>query len=353
MMYKSIDLTVEICYKSAMKTDLGALHDRVVRWGREGAGRDEEEGRLLLLVERNGVHEGLGMTNYEYVERFIGYDQRTTRERLRVARALEDLGGIRLALRDGEIKWTTARELTRVATRYTEGEWLAAAKGMTARQVEQLVGGHHVGDLPSDPPDERLRRQVLRVELSADSMATFREAVAKLRKQGLDEDGAYLEMARQVLNGPSDPGKSSYQIQLVVCNACDGAWQQSDGELIAVEPAVVEAACCDFNNVSTPRAKQSVTPALRRQVYLRDRGRCAVPGCVNRYFLDVHHIEHQADGGEHELTNLMLLCGHHHRAHHKGYLLIETTHVGHEFRHSDGSPYGSPRTVPEPISAQW
>jgi hypothetical protein len=127
---------------------------------------------------------------------------------LRVARALEDLGQIRLALRDGEIKWTTARELTRVATRYTEGEWLAAVKGMTARQVEHLVGGHQVGDLPSDPPDERLRRQVLRVELSADSMATFREAVAKLRKQGLDEDGAYLEMARQVLQGPSDPGRA-------------------------------------------------------------------------------------------------------------------------------------------------
>jgi hypothetical protein len=80
-------------------------------------------------------------------------------------------------------------------------------KGISARQVEHLVAGHQVGDLPSDPPDERLRRQVLRVELSADSMATFREAVAKLRKQGLDEDGAYLEMARQVLEGPSDPGK--------------------------------------------------------------------------------------------------------------------------------------------------
>jgi hypothetical protein len=105
------------CYKHEIKTDLGALHERVVMWGREGAGRDEEESRLLLLVERNGVHEGLGMTIYEYVERFIGYDQRTTRERLRVARALEDLAQIRLALRDGEIKWTAARELTRVATR--------------------------------------------------------------------------------------------------------------------------------------------------------------------------------------------------------------------------------------------
>jgi hypothetical protein len=39
-----------------MKTDLGALHDRVVRWEREGAGRDEEEGRLLLAVERAGVN---------------------------------------------------------------------------------------------------------------------------------------------------------------------------------------------------------------------------------------------------------------------------------------------------------
>jgi len=58
----------------------------------ERAAIDAEEGRLLLAALRSTVHVHLGFGGFaEYVERLFGYKPRTTREKLRVAEALEGL----------------------------------------------------------------------------------------------------------------------------------------------------------------------------------------------------------------------------------------------------------------------
>ena len=50
----------------------------------------------------------------------------------------------------------------------------------------------------------------------------------------------------------------------------------------------------------------------------RDHNTCVFPGCRNRRFLDCHHVEHWAHGGETCLGNLMLLCTKHHTLVHEG-----------------------------------
>src|SRR5882672_7288661 len=99
---------------------------------------DRDEGRWLVQGLRSGVHRHLGFGSLaEYLERLFGYGPRWTEERLRVAEALEKLAATEQALRDGAITWSTARELTRVAASGNEVEWLEAARGRTARQVEE------------------------------------------------------------------------------------------------------------------------------------------------------------------------------------------------------------------------
>ncbi len=91
------------------------------------------------------------------------------------------------------------------------------------------------------------------------------------------------------------------------------------------------------------RAKQTPPPALRRMVLHRDQHRCSVPGCKNTHFLDLHHIIPRSEGGANTAANVVTLCGVHHRAGHRGELLIERTSSGAlRFRHADGSPYGRP-----------
>ena len=97
------------------------------------------------------------------------------------------------------------------------------------------------------------------------------------------------------------------------------------------------------------RARQDVPPAVRRAVLRRDGGRCVVPGCRSATFLDLHHIRARADGGGHDADNLITACGTHHRAFHRGEVIVEgTVSSGLRFRHADGSAYGnvvSPKTA--------
>jgi hypothetical protein len=79
------------------------------------------------------------------------------------------------------------------------------------------------------------------------------------------------------------------------------------------------------------RRRRTVSPALRRALLLRDRG-CRFPGCHQRAFVDAHHIQHWAHGGETALDNTVLLCHRHHVALHEGGFRIER---------GDGTPASS------------
>ena len=141
------------------------------------------------------------------MERIFGYRPRFTQEKLRVAEALEGLPELDRALRDGELNWSAVRELTRVATLTTEQSWISAARGRTVRDVEKLVSGRKPGDRPDDAATAEAKRHALRFDVSAEVLATFRDAMAKLRRDTggpLDDDTALLLMARQVLGGPVD-----------------------------------------------------------------------------------------------------------------------------------------------------
>src|SRR5215468_11034923 len=107
--------------------DWRCVHEELLRLATTRARLDWEEGRSLLLGLRAGVHVHLGYGNFaEYIERLFGWKPRWTEERLRVAEALEALPELEQALRDGVVVWSTARELTRVATAQNEARWLQA-----------------------------------------------------------------------------------------------------------------------------------------------------------------------------------------------------------------------------------
>src|SRR5688572_16175225 len=152
-------------------------HEELVTIASRRAGLDADEGRWLLAALRSAAHVRLGFATFaEYIERIFGYTPRFTQERLRVAEALEELPELCNSLSTGELNWSVVRELTRVATAETESDWLAAARGLTVRDVERMVSGHKPGNRPSDRRDPAAKRHCLKLEVSAETLATFREA---------------------------------------------------------------------------------------------------------------------------------------------------------------------------------
>jgi 5-methylcytosine-specific restriction endonuclease McrA len=241
--------------------------------------------------------------------------------------------------------------------------------------------------VPSAPRDPAAQRRVLRFEVAPETFALFREARSELRRRShaaFDDDAVLLEMSRLVLGGPRDEGRSSYQVSLHVCSECAAGQQAASGELVSVGPEIVAMARCDGQNIgrlplqpttplvgqavpanettprlesapvgakpraradrvpATERAQQNIPPALRRAVRTRDQRRCRVPGCRNATFLDVHHLELRSEGGRHAAENLLTVCDLHHRALHRGKLVVEGSSASAVFRHADGSGYGHP-----------
>lgn len=334
------------------KLDWRQVHDQLLQLAGKAARIDWGIGRVLLLAAKARCHTMLGMGSlHEYAERVLGYAPHTTEERLRVARALESLPKTNAAAEAGELPWSAVRELTRVATADTEAKWLAAAANLRVRDVERLVRGRKPGDLPDSPGDPELETHVLRFEVCAETYAIFREMEAHLQRlagEHLEPDALLQLAARHVLGGP-EAGRASYQIALTTCETCQRTWQRGKGELVAVEEAVREKAACDGQHIGRvdasggpTRATQTIPPATRRFVLEREGGCCAVPGCSNATFLDLHHTQLRSEGGDHDPKKLLALCSAHHTAAHDGRLLIDGDAVrGWCFRHADGSVYGS------------
>src|SRR5207249_9212121 len=114
--------------------------------------------------------------------------------------------------------------------------------------------------------------------------------------------------------------KTGYQVIIDECPTCktasrdarDGAIEVSAEELAAAKE---DAEVLDLTSGGKGEFRHSITPAERRAVIARDRGRCAL--CGTHAWLHIHHIERR-DG---DLAALSLLCS----ACHKG--LIHAGHV--------------------------
>ena len=55
------------------------------------------------------------------------------------------------------------------------------------------------------------------------------------------------------------------------------------------------------------RKQRTICDGAAAALWAQD-SHCSFPGCHNRCYVDAHHIEHWADGGDTSLQNLTLLC---------------------------------------------
>jgi hypothetical protein len=314
---------------------------------------------------------------------------RAAREHVRVARRLSELPHIHDAFSRGELSYAKVRALTRVADEENEEELLGLAGHLTASQLERAVRAYRrvTSDEASAIQDAAYAGYswdedgslILRGRLAPEDGALFLRALEaardRLRAEWPAERGsaepqesvrrpsnaeALAAMAELALASKSHGRSGGERHQLVVhveeaaLNSSDeGACALEDGPAVAAETArrlacdgsLVEIRERDGEPLSVGRKRRTIPPAMRRALQTRDRG-CRFPGCENRRFLDAHHVQHWAAGGETKLTNLVLLCGRHHRfLHEGGYSIVELGDGSHAFR----DPWGGPLpTVPRP-----
>jgi len=339
---------------------------------------------LVLLREfdlRQGWKAYLFNNCAEWLNMKCGMAPGTAREKLRVANTLFDLPKISGAFQKGDLSYSKARYLSRIATPTTEEHLLDFALKATAVQVDRhCMELRNVQRHASTQDANRLHENrylscsphsdgsvTLSVELPKETaalvMKALEMAVLQLETKDVyegEEDNApcdllqqqadaLVEVARSYLAGGSD-GKSCtadhYQVTVHVDeNALRGALDENSKSDLPIE--TVRRLCCDSSllvatddkNGKTKdisRKHRVVHPSLRRKVMSRDRG-CRFPGCTHEKWLTAHHVVHWADGGETTAENLVMLCSKHHRLLHEGGFEIKPGAGGQwHFRNASG-----------------
>ena len=170
---------------------------------------------MKLLAEfhrRDGWHDTGFSSTAEWLAWRIGIKPGAARERLRTALALEELPETSEALRTGELSFTKARALTRVATPDNETILLEFARAGSAANLERVVRGWKKLDRKSEITAEQARYRsrrfsayvdedgmvVVRGRLDPEAGAVFMRAVEAASDALYREEGHSKEVRNRI-----------------------------------------------------------------------------------------------------------------------------------------------------------
>jgi Domain of unknown function (DUF222)/HNH endonuclease len=330
---------------------------------------------LMLIAEfdrREGWADNATASCAHWLNWKCGIDLGAAREKVRTARALEGLPNISAAMERGELSYSKARALTRVACTSTEEYLLSIALHGTADHVETTVR-HFRRCLEAEELSREAQQQknrsvhyhwdddgslVLKARLPAETGALVLKALEAALQESpgrFDPIESYLNstagnvsaetpldkptrsmqradalglMAESFLAHGSEALSGGDRHQVIIHVSAEtlrddeaGRCELEDGPGLAAE--TIRRLACDASVVgiiesahgeplNVGRKTRSISPALRRALNSRDGG-CRFPGCTHKRFVDAHHIHHWAHGGETKPSNLVSLCRFHHR----------------------------------------
>jgi hypothetical protein len=318
--------------------------------------------QLIAEFDRRAAHEKWGcQTCAHWLSWHCGLDVRAGQERVRVARALDDLPLVTAEFAAGKLSYSQVRAMTRVATPDNEATLVELAQYSTASQLERSVRAYRkvlAAESETEVANAQHADRFFRVEwaddgsleghfrLTPEAGAILLKALEIARTYVPDEDegrsaertgdpaatnsDALLLLAETFLAQaePESGGGDRFQIVVnvdaeVLTDDADGTCELDDGPALA--PETVRRLACDASIVQAAGAAvdrawgkaPAIPAATRRAVRRRDRG-CRFPGCGRRAFTQIHHIRHRAHGGGNGLHNLVELCWYHHRLVHEG-----------------------------------
>jgi hypothetical protein len=352
--------------------DLNALTDEITTL----CGHlDAAEFRLLELIRELDECAPWGLWEMKSCAHWLnwkcGIALGAAREKVRVARALPGLPRVCEAFRSGRLSYSKVRAITRIATPENDASLVEIALSATAAHIEQIVRKYRQVEYLQSA-DQALVMHLNRTltyywaedgamvlqgrvtpEAGAVLIRALQRADANLEsapeasREARQADAlaslADCYLAAEFTSVDGGASADRFQITVHVSAATlrlDGAIDPNDPPALedgpVLAPETVRRLACDAGIVALVEAAtgeplaigrktRSITPALRRALKRRDVG-CRFPGCTNTRFVDAHHIEHWADGGETRIDNLVLLCRHHHRLLHEGGFTVARTH---------------------------
>jgi len=303
---------------------------------------ESEAGLLNVALHGTAMHVEKLVRQYRRVERLEEARLAESQHRARFLRMYHDEDGA-LVL-NARVPAEVGAIVRKAIEAAMETEREAANVAETEATSQYARDAHGPGDAATDRPALEARRadalRLLAEQFLSDearrcpSSADRYQVVVHVDAAALSEDPAPVNAAMRAGSevGAHLPAanRPHRRTRRVCCELEDGpALAVDTARRIACDSAIVmlvESSCGEPLDVG--RKSRSIHPALRRALKARDGG-CRFPGCDRTRFTEAHHVEHWANGGETRLSNLITLCGFHHRQLHEGGYRLESADDGH------------------------
>src|SRR5688572_27307987 len=253
--------------------------------------------RLIAEVERRRLFAVQGYSSlYGYCTEELGYSEDEAYRRIGVARAGLRFPLIIAMIERGELHLTGAARCAAHLTEENHRELLAAAAYKTKREIEEMLAEHNpVPDLPDlmEPSDCDPRHSVQ--PLAKDRFLICFTGSRRIRD--------LIERAKELTSHQRPrPG-----FEAVIEAALETYVEKLEKKKYKTTDRPHE-----------PRASESEDPHyvpahVKREVYLRDGGRCTYVGCNGRrcnarFLLEFDHIHPVGLGGKSTVENVRLRC---------------------------------------------
>jgi hypothetical protein len=280
----------------------------------------------LAELDTRDVHLRAGYESlYVFCRDALGLSEWESYNRIEVARAARRFPLILDLLADASIHLTAVRRLAPHLTASNHREVLESARGKKKFEIEQIVARlsprpdvptsvrrvpAEVRDVPSAPAPSpaAVAPDVLAVPAAPPAPAVVAPLSPDRYKLQLTIGGNTLEKLRLAKD--------------MLSHAVHGG----DDEIVldqALGALLVDLAKRKFAQTDQPRPSRATRPgsrhvpaAVKRAVWVRDLGRCAFVGtgghrCDERRFVEFHHVDPYALGGEASVDQIQLLCRRH------------------------------------------
>ena len=343
--------------------------------------------QLIYDFDVNDFAKAFGASSTScWLVREFGIAYSTAYEWLRVANQAVHFTFLMDAFRAAEIDYSTVRLLLKYLTADNEVELVELAKELGHEQMKKYLAGHGTTEPKEEQPEHYLRVKdlpdgdvAIEAVMSGTEGSFFKAALkigemAYYEQEHAKQQAAAEETrpARQTVSGYGMPiGRSLLQsfmgiINMVRTKATNtlrtpGAHVNivlnADGHAyMPAAPKVPSAALanlianglsrlnvCDSSGLilNVGRAQRLATDAQVNALMTMWGHQCAMPGCTHTRFIEIHHMEEWADGGNTDLDNLIPLCSACHSLVTDGWALIERHGKQICFFMGDGSAYVS------------
>ncbi len=273
--------------------------------------------KLLRQVQDGRYYLDLGYSSlFDFAVRELGYAQDAAARRIGAMRLMADVPQIEEKIETGALSLSVVTE----ATKFLRAEKKVGVS-RTAEEKRDLVLGL----------EGLSKREAERSLLQKASPDTFQELQKTERTRAVtpgltrltitltQEQQAKIEKLKSLLSHRNEGGTVAGLLDLL----CEEALDRHDPVRIearrlkklsqsagSVRPVVVKDVVGEKKTV-VPSSRH-IPAAVKRAVWLRDKGRCTFKECGATRFLHYDHAQPFALGGGHTAENLHLLCSAHH-----------------------------------------